>query len=87
MRHVVNVVGYGEDLDPQTLCKVNYFNVRDGLSPKGYAKIPASNLLAYIVGVYKVTEVGEVGEVRSSLDTQGSSIKDSDTIKRSKSTR
>lgn len=61
LKHILNVVGYGEDMDPQTLCNRKYLLVRDSVSKnKIYHKIPAANLFAHIVGIYKITEVKEV---------------------------
>ncbi len=59
-RHALNVVGYGEDIHPETLCKVHYFIVRDSLGKKLiHYKIRADNLLEHLDGVYKVTGVKE----------------------------
>ncbi|OQW50845.1 MAG: hypothetical protein A4S09_10990 [Proteobacteria bacterium SG_bin7] len=59
-RHALNVVGYGEGIHPETLCKVHYFVVRDSLGKKLiHYKIRADNLLAHLDGVYKTTGVKE----------------------------
>jgi hypothetical protein len=56
--HALNVVGYGEDIDPVTLCKVRYLKVRDSLGQKKiHYKVPADNFISHVVGVYKVTSV------------------------------
>ncbi|MCK6599536.1 MAG: hypothetical protein L6Q37_14315 [Bdellovibrionaceae bacterium] len=58
MSHVLNVVGYGEDVDPITLCKTRYLKIRDSLGQKKiHYKVPANNFISHVIGVYKVTSI------------------------------
>lgn len=58
LTHALNVVGYGEEIDPVTLCKVRYLKLRDSLGQKKiHYKVPADNFISHVVGIYKVTSV------------------------------
>ena len=59
--HVLTVVGYGEDINPKNLCQEKYLLVRDSLGKKLiHYKVPAKNLLAHLLGIYKITGVKDV---------------------------
>lgn len=70
-RHAVNVVGYGKDIDPSTLCEVEYFLIRDSLGKKEmHYKVPAKNLLAHIDSVYKIASTKKVDRNLKPIGTQ-----------------
>lgn len=57
--HLVNLAGYGTELDPFTFHVSPYFLIRDSKAGEGkrYLKVSAANLMEYLVGVYKVVDV------------------------------
>jgi hypothetical protein len=58
VRHVLNVVGYGRGLDPQTGAEQDYFTVMDSFAPgKSTYKIAASDLLSHAKALYRITKV------------------------------
>lgn len=52
--HVVNIIGYGEDVSPFTLKKEPYFIVRDSKSGGGHFKISAQQVERFATGVIDV---------------------------------
>lgn len=71
-RHVLNVVGYDEGIDPMTLCPTKYFIVRDSLGKqKVHYKIAANNLLDHMDGIYQISKIHS----ESGTSTQGQDAK------------
>lgn len=63
-RHVLNVVGYDEGIDPMTLCPTKYFIVRDSLGKqKIHYKIAANNLLDHIDGIYQISKIHSESDI------------------------
>lgn len=61
LEHVLNIVGYEEAIDPWTLCKTKVFIVRDSLGKrKVHYRVPVTNLIKHLKGVYQVTQVEAV---------------------------
>ena len=53
--HALNLVGYGEAINPETLLPTRYFLVRDSLvSEPIYYRVPERDLITNLVGVMKV---------------------------------
>lgn len=59
-KHVLNIVGYDEAVDPLTLCTSKVFKVRDSLGKKKIEyMISADNLIEHLQGVYRSSKVVE----------------------------
>jgi hypothetical protein len=70
--HVINVVGYGEDINPFTLCPTRYLLVRDSLGKEQiHYKIPADNFLEHTLEIHEISKVHEMRDDESATTGPG----------------